>query len=141
MTDGAGAAGAGPVRGRATRAAVRAGLQHGWIELSHCFTMFEDAFEILPMPLLSIVALLVIGAKHAHLPGTHSSIGSTVLAGVLVTNVIANGIIVFGMRLTAEREDGTCGIVEGTYQSPILVQWQHAPRQTRILDVTLSELR
>jgi ABC-2 type transport system permease protein len=99
--------GVGPVRGRATRAAVRAGLNHGWIELSHCFTMIEDAFEILPMPLLSIVALLVIGAKHAHLPGTHSSIGSTVLAGVLVTNVIVNGLIGLGMRLTAEREDGT----------------------------------
>lgn len=107
MTDSAGVIGAGPVRGRATRAAVRAGLQHGWTELSHCFTMIEDSFEISLMPLLSIVALLVIDAKHAHLPGTHSSIGSTVLAGVLVTNVIANGIITFGMRLTAEREDGT----------------------------------
>ena len=107
MMAGPGAAGAGPVRGRATRAAVRAGLQHGWIELSHCFTMIEDSFEILTMPLLSIVALLVIGAKHAHLPGTHSSIGSTVLAGVLATNVLVNGIIGFGLRLTAEREDGT----------------------------------
>ena len=37
--------------------------------------------------------------------------------------------------------DGTHGLIEGTYQSPILVQWQHAPRQTRILDVTLTELR
>ena len=37
-------------------------------------------------------------------------------------------------------EAGDCGIVEGTYQSPILVQWQQAPRSTRVLDVTLSEL-
>jgi ABC-2 type transport system permease protein len=107
MTDGTRVTGAGPVRGRAIWAAVRAGLSHGWIELSHCFTMIEDAFEVLPMPLLSIVALLVIDAKHAYLPGTHSSIGSTVLAGVLVTNVIINAIIGFGLRLTAEREDGT----------------------------------
>ena len=107
MTDGAGVIGARPVGGRANRGAVRGGLQDGWNELSHCFTMIEDSFEISLMPLLSIVALLVIDAKHAHLPGTHSSIGSTVLAGVLVTNVIANGIITFGMRLTAEREDGT----------------------------------
>ena len=25
-------------------------------------------------------------------------------------------------------------IVEGLYQSPILVQWQHAPRQARVLE-------
>ena len=53
MTDGAGLIGVGPVRGRAIRAAVRAGLNQGRIELSHCFTMIEDAFEILPIPLLS----------------------------------------------------------------------------------------
>jgi len=41
----------------------------------------------------------------------------------------------------SEREDGSVGIVEGTYQSPILVQWQQAPRASRILDVTLTELR
>ena len=43
--------------------------------------------------------------------------------------------------LVSEREDGSSGIVEGTYQSPILVQWQRAPRSTRVLDVTLTELR
>ena len=32
------------------------------------------------------------------------------------------------------------GIVEGTYQSPILVQWQQAPRSSRVLDVRLTEL-
>jgi hypothetical protein len=32
-------------------------------------------------------------------------------------------------------------IVEGVYQSPILVQWQKAPRQSRMLDVTLTELQ
>ena len=42
--------------------------------------------------------------------------------------------------LVSEREDGSHGIVEGTYQSPILVQWQRAPRETRVLDVTLTEL-
>ena len=43
--------------------------------------------------------------------------------------------------LVSEREDGSVGIVEGTYQSPILVQWQQAPRASRLLDVTLTELR
>jgi ABC-2 type transport system permease protein len=107
MTDGAGVTGAGPVRGRAIRTAVRAGLNHGWIELSHCFTMIEDAFEILPLPLISMVILLAVDAKHVDLPGTHSPIGSTFLAGMLVMNVGLNGITSLGMQLTAEREDGT----------------------------------
>jgi hypothetical protein len=42
--------------------------------------------------------------------------------------------------LVSERGDGTAGIIEGTYQSPILVQWQRAPRRTRVLDVTLTEI-
>jgi thiamine phosphate synthase YjbQ (UPF0047 family) len=42
--------------------------------------------------------------------------------------------------LVAEREDGRPGLVEGRYQSPILVQWQRAPRQARTLEVTLTRL-
>jgi ABC-2 type transport system permease protein len=107
MTDGAGVTGAGPVRGRAVRAAVRAGLNAGWIELSHCFTMIEDAFEILPIPLISAVILLVVDVKHVHVPGTHFLIGSTLLAGMLILNVSANGMGGMAMNLTAAREDGT----------------------------------
>jgi ABC-2 type transport system permease protein len=107
MTGGAGVVGAGPVRGRATRAAMRAGLNHGWIELSHCFTMIEDTLEILPIPLISALFLVVTSAKHADVPGTHFLIGSTLLAGMLAVNVGLNGITGLGMQLTAEREDGT----------------------------------
>lgn len=107
MTDGAGVVGAGPVRGRATQAAVRAGVNHGWIELSHCFTMIEDAFEILPIPLVSALLLVATSAKHVHVPGTHFLIGSTLLVGMLILNVSFNGMTSLGMRLTAEREDGT----------------------------------
>jgi len=107
MNDGAGVIGAGPARGRATRAAVRAGLNQGWIELSHCFTMLEDTLEILPLPLASVVILLVADAKHVHLPGTHFLIGSTFLAGMLVMNVGFNGMTGLGMQLTADREDGS----------------------------------
>ena len=73
------------------------------------------------------------------------------LRGSLVEKVLARTVAFpaarfFRMRrsvslLVSERPDGTSGIVEGTYQSPILVQWQRAPRQTRLLDVTLTELR
>jgi ABC-2 type transport system permease protein len=107
MTDGTGAIGVGQVRGRAIRAAVRAGLNAGWIELSHCFTMIEDAFEILPIPLISVAILLLVDAKHVHVPGTHFLIGSTLLAGMLIINVSLNGMAGMALTLTAAREDGT----------------------------------
>ena len=107
MTDGAGVIGVGPVRGRAIRAAVRAGFNAGWIELSHCFTMIEDAFEILPIPLISVAILLVVDAKHIHVPGTHFLVGSTLLAGMLIINVSLNGMAGMALTLTAAREDGT----------------------------------
>jgi hypothetical protein len=43
--------------------------------------------------------------------------------------------------LVSADNDGQSAIVEGTYQSPILVQWQHAPRQARVLDVAITEIR
>ena len=73
------------------------------------------------------------------------------LRGSLVEKLLARTLAVpaarfFRMRrsvslLVSDREDGTCGIIEGPYQSPILVQWQRAPRQTRLLEATLTELR
>lgn len=73
------------------------------------------------------------------------------LRGSVVETLLARTLAVpaarfFRMRrsvslLVADREDGSHGIVEGTYQSPILVQWQLAPRPTRVLDVTLTELQ
>jgi hypothetical protein len=71
------------------------------------------------------------------------------LRGSIVEKVLARTLAVpaarfFGMRrsvsLLVSSDAGDCGIVEGTYQSPILVQWQQAPRSTRVLDATLSEL-
>jgi ABC-2 type transport system permease protein len=107
MTDDAGVTGAGPLRGRAARAAVRAGLNAGWIELSHCFTMIADAFEILPIPLMSVVILLAVDVKHVHVPGTHFLIGSTLLAGMLILNISVNGMAGMAMYVTLAREDGT----------------------------------
>jgi thiamine phosphate synthase YjbQ (UPF0047 family) len=73
------------------------------------------------------------------------------LRGSLVEKLLARTLAVpaarfFRMRrsvslLVSEREDGTNGIIEGAYQSPILVQWQRTPRQVRVLDVSLTELR
>jgi hypothetical protein len=33
---------------------------------------------------------------------------------------------------------GQGAIIEGTYQSPILVQWHRGPRHERVLDATLT---
>jgi thiamine phosphate synthase YjbQ (UPF0047 family) len=73
------------------------------------------------------------------------------LRGSLVEKLLARTLAVPAARflrmrrsvslLVSEREDGTSGLIEGTYQSPILVQWQRAPRATRVVDVTLSELK
>jgi hypothetical protein len=71
------------------------------------------------------------------------------LRGSIVERVLARTLAVpaarfFGMRrsvnLLVSSDEGDAGIVEGTYQSPILVQWQQAPRSARLLDVTLTEL-
>jgi hypothetical protein len=41
--------------------------------------------------------------------------------------------------LVSDRDHpGQGAIVEGTYQSPILVQWHRGGRQDRALDVTLT---
>jgi thiamine phosphate synthase YjbQ (UPF0047 family) len=73
------------------------------------------------------------------------------LRGSVVERVLARTLAVPAARffrmqrsinlLVCDGDDGRTQIVQGTYQSPILVQWQHAPRQTRVLDVSLSELR
>jgi ABC-2 type transport system permease protein len=112
MTDGAGVigtgvTGTGPVRGRATLAAVRAGLNQGRIELLHCFSHLEDAFDVLGFVLASVVMLLAAGARHEDLPGTHVSIASTFLAGLLAMNVGARGMTGAGVQLALDREDGT----------------------------------
>ena len=72
------------------------------------------------------------------------------LRGSLVEKVLARTLAVpaarfFRMRrsvsLLVSELEGQPRIVEGTYQSPILVQWQHAPRQSRVLNVSLTEIR
>jgi thiamine phosphate synthase YjbQ (UPF0047 family) len=90
-------------------------------------------------------------AKYDFVRLLNQSLDTFGLRGSIVEKVLARTLAVpaarfFRMRrsvslLLSEREDGSSGLIEGTYQSPILVQWQRAPRQARILDVTLTELR
>ena len=72
------------------------------------------------------------------------------LRGSVVERLLARTVAVpasrfFRMRrsvnLLVASEGGAPSIVEGTYQSPILVQWQPAPTHARTIDITLTELR
>ena len=45
------------------------------------------------------------------------------------------------LLVSADPGSGKPAIIEGTYQSPILVQWHRASRQARVLDVTITCLR
>jgi hypothetical protein len=67
----------------------------------------------------------------------------------LVENVLSRAIAMPAARflrmkravslLVSDRHsEGKGAIVEGTYQSPILVQWHRGPRPARVLDVTLT---
>jgi len=90
-------------------------------------------------------------AKYDFVRVMNTGLDTLRLRGSFVERLLARTLAVpaarfFRMRrsvslLVSERENGSVGIVEGTYQSPILVQWQQAPRASRILDVTLTELR
>jgi thiamine phosphate synthase YjbQ (UPF0047 family) len=88
-------------------------------------------------------------AKYDFVRVLNQSLDTFGLRGSMVEKVVARTLAVpaarfFRMRrsvsLLVSEQDGEPQIVEGTYQSPILVQWQHAPRQARVLNVSLTEL-
>jgi hypothetical protein len=90
-------------------------------------------------------------AKYDFVRVLNKSLDTFGLRGSIVEKVLARTLAVpaarfFRMRrsvslLVSQRPDGSHGLIEGTYQSPILVQWQRAPRQTRVLEVTLTEIQ
>jgi thiamine phosphate synthase YjbQ (UPF0047 family) len=90
-------------------------------------------------------------AKYDFVRVLNSGLDRMGLRGSVVEKLLAKSVAVpaarfFRMRrsvslLVSQREDGSTGMIEGTYQSPILVQWERAPRQTRVLDVSLTEIR
>jgi thiamine phosphate synthase YjbQ (UPF0047 family) len=89
-------------------------------------------------------------AKYDFVRVLNSGLDTLGLRGSLIEKLVAHALAVPAARflrmrrsvslLVAEGEDGAAGFVEGTYQSPILVQWQRAPHETRELDVTLTSL-
>jgi thiamine phosphate synthase YjbQ (UPF0047 family) len=90
-------------------------------------------------------------AKYDFVRVLNSGVDALGLRGSIVEKVLAKTLAVpaarfFRMRrsvslLVSDHDSARPALVEGTYQSPILVQWQKAPRQKRVLDVTLTELQ
>jgi thiamine phosphate synthase YjbQ (UPF0047 family) len=89
-------------------------------------------------------------AKYDFVRVLNQSLDMLGLRGSIVEKLLARTLAVPAARflrmrrsvslLVSDRPDGTTGLVEGTYQSPILVQWRRTPRQSRMLDVTLTEI-
>jgi ABC-2 type transport system permease protein len=88
-----------------TLVAARAGLSRGWIELKQTLTTPHDLIAILITTGGFLAAM--IWTRHTHVPGTHFSLGTTMLVSVLGLNVVVYGVITMGDLLVTEREDGT----------------------------------
>ena len=65
----------------------------------------SDPIGILIMTCGFLAAM--IWTRHTHVPGTHFSLGTTMLVSVLGLNVGAYGVVTMGDLLVVEREDGT----------------------------------
>ena len=90
-------------------------------------------------------------AKYDFVRVLNSGVDALGLRGSIVEKVLAKTLAVPAARFFRMRravsllvsDQGTSGptLVEGTYQSAILVQWQKAPRRVRTLDVMLTRLQ
>ncbi|MGH3176274.1 MAG: hypothetical protein ACRDPF_20730, partial [Streptosporangiaceae bacterium] len=85
--------------------AARAGLSRGGIEVKQTLTTPGDLIAFLFMTGGFLAAM--VWSRHSHVPGTHFSLGTTMLASVLGLNVVFYGVIRMGDLLVIEREDGT----------------------------------
>jgi ABC-2 type transport system permease protein len=85
--------------------AARVGLSRGWIEFKQTLTTPGDLIAFLITTGGFLAAM--IWTRHAHVPGTHFSLGTTMLVSVLGLNVVVYGVVTMGDLLVVEREDGT----------------------------------
>jgi len=85
--------------------AARAGLARGWIEFRQTLTTPADLMTIAIVTGGLLVAM--IWTRGTSVPGTHFSLGTTMLVSVLGLNIGVNGLATMGGLLAAEREDGT----------------------------------
>jgi ABC-2 type transport system permease protein len=88
-----------------TLVAARAGVSRGRIELKQTLTTPSGLIAILIMIAGFLAAM--IWTRHAHVPGTHASLGTTMLPSVLGLDIWVYGVITTADLLVIEREDGT----------------------------------
>ena len=72
--------------------------------------------------------------------GLQDSIVEKVLARTLAAPAARFFRIRRSVHLLVAERDGRPDLIEGTYQSPILIQWQRSPLPVRALHVTLTRL-
>jgi ABC-2 type transport system permease protein len=86
-------------------AAVRAGFERGWIEFKQSYT---NADSLIPTVILAggFVLVLVL-TRGSVVPGTHFSLGATMLVSIMGMNIGVNGLATMAALLATEREDGT----------------------------------
>ncbi|MEV1332696.1 ABC transporter permease [Micromonospora costi] len=88
-----------------TRAAVRAGVRRGVIELRNSFTNAQDVWGyVFPTVVLLVTIFFMRGAT---VPGTGFSLGSRTLPSVLGMGLAFGGLITLAQQIVVEREDGT----------------------------------
>ncbi len=86
-------------------AAARAGLSRGRIEFKQTLTTPGDLIAIL-ITTGGFLAVM-IWTRHTHVPGTRSSLGTTMLVSVFGLYFVVYGVITMADLLVTEREDGT----------------------------------
>jgi ABC-2 type transport system permease protein len=86
-------------------AAARAGLSRGRIEFKQTLTTPGDLIAILITTGGFLAAM--IWTRHTHVPGTRSSLGTTMLVSVFGLYFVVYGVITMADLLVTEREDGT----------------------------------
>jgi ABC-2 type transport system permease protein len=85
--------------------AVRAGFERGWIELKQTYT---NAESLIPTVIVGGgFVLVMVLTRGTSVPGTHFSLGSTIVVSLLGMNIGVNGLATMGALLATEREDGT----------------------------------
>ena len=86
-------------------AAVRAGLERGWIELKQTYT---NAESLIPSLIVGgAFVLVMVLTRGTAVPGTHFSLGATIVVSLLGMSIGVNGLATMGALLATEREDGT----------------------------------
>jgi ABC-2 type transport system permease protein len=86
-------------------AAVPAGFERGRIELKQTFTNADSLVPTLVVTGSFILVMLL--TRRTTVPGTHFSLGTTMLTSILGMSIGVTGLATMGAALATEREDGT----------------------------------